>query len=90
MIRMSVLLVLTFLSFFISSDIFPQIQLGQLVLGALMIFSLAYHTLITYKPTAFVAVRKNVLLLMDFIILTFLINSLGHRESIFFLSMQLS
>lgn len=42
-----------------------------------MIFSLAYHALITYKPAAFVTARKNILLLMDFIILTFLINNLG-------------
>ncbi|AKF25849.1 hypothetical protein YH65_10980 [Sulfurovum lithotrophicum] len=77
MVRMSILLLLTFLSFFISADIYPQIQLIQMVLGSLMILSLAYHALITYMPDSFVAVRKNTLMLMDFFILTFLINSLG-------------
>lgn len=77
MVRMSVLLLLTFLSFFISADLYPKIQLIQMVLGSLMIFSLAYHALITYRPNLFVALRKNTLMLMDFFILTFLVNSLG-------------
>ena len=79
MIRMSVLLVLTFVSFFISPNIFPKIQLVQLVLGGLMIFSLAYHALITYLPEKFITLRKNTLLLMDFVILTFLINALSKQ-----------
>ena len=79
MVRMSVVLLLTFLSFFISSDIIPRIQLLQLVLGALMIVSLAYHALITYMPDHFIALRKNILLLMDFSILTFFINVMGEH-----------
>jgi len=79
MARMSVLLILTFISFFISSDIFPQIQLVQLLFGGLMIMSLVYHTLITYKPESLVAVRKNFLLLMDYVVLTFLINIFGEH-----------
>jgi len=77
MIRMSVLLILTFLSFFISSDIIPKIQLVQLILGALMIVSLAYHALITYMPDHFVSIRKYILLLLDFAILTFFISLIG-------------
>lgn len=77
MIRMSVLLILTFLSFFISSNIVPKIQLIQLILGTLMIVSLAYHALITYMPDRFVFIRKNILLLVDFSILTFFINLMG-------------
>ena len=79
MVRMSVVLVLTFLSFFISSNIIPKIQLVQLVLGALMIISLAYHTLITYMPNHFISLRKNILLLLDFSILTFFINIMGEH-----------
>jgi len=79
MVRMSVVLALTFLSFFISSDIVPEIQLVQLVLGSLMIVSLAYHALITYMPNSFVFLRKNILLLVDFSILTFSINILGEH-----------
>ncbi|WP_294951939.1 diguanylate cyclase [Sulfurovum sp.] len=79
LIRMSVLLVLTFLSFLISSNIFPKIQLVQLVLGGLMILSLVYHAFITYMPGKFIMIRKNLLLLMDFVILTFLINVLGEQ-----------
>ncbi|BAF73358.1 GGDEF domain-containing protein [Sulfurovum sp. NBC37-1] len=79
MMRMSVLLVLTFLSFFISPNFIPKIQLLQLVLGTLMIISLAYHALITYMPDRFVIIRKNLLLLMDFFILTFFIDALGEN-----------
>ncbi len=74
MVRMSIILVLTFFSFFVSSDIVPKIQLLQLVLGTLMIVSLAYHALITYMPDRFVSIRKIILLLMDFFILTFFID----------------
>ena len=77
MARMSILLILTVVSFLISPGIFPKIQLVQLVFGGLMILSLIYHALITYKQTSFIMVRKNTLLLMDFVILTFLINVLG-------------
>jgi len=77
MARMSILLILTVTSFLVSTSIFPKIQLVQLVLGVLMILSLLYHALITFMPESFVAIRKNMLLMMDFIILTFLINTLG-------------
>jgi len=79
MVRMSVLLVLTVLSFLISDSIVPKIQLIQLILGALMIVSLAYHALITYMPDSFVTVRKNILLLLDFTILTYSINLMGEH-----------
>jgi len=79
MVRMSVVLVLTFLSFFISSDIIPKIQLVQLVLGSLMIISLGYHALITYLPDHFIFFRKNILLFLDFSILTFFINIIGEN-----------
>ena len=79
MVRMSVVLVLTFLSFFISSNIIPKIQLVQLVLGSLMIVSLAYHALITYIPDRFITLRKNILLVVDFSILTFFINIMGEH-----------
>ena len=77
--RMSILLVLTFVSFLISSDYISKIQLVQLVLGALLIVSLLYHTFITYKPDAFIAGRRNILILFDFILLTFAINALGEN-----------
>jgi len=77
--RMSILLVLTFLSFLISSDYVPKIQLVQLVFGGLMIISLVYHAFITYKPDSFVDIRRNMLILFDFVILTFTINILGEN-----------
>jgi len=77
--RMSSLLVLTFVSFLISSDYISKIQLVQLVLGALLIVSLLYHAFITYKPDAFIAGRRNILILFDFILLTFAINALGEN-----------
>jgi len=79
MARMSVLGVLTVISFLISPDIFSKIQLVQLVLGGLMLLSLLYHTFITYMPESFISIRKNFLLFMDFVILTFLINVLGEH-----------
>jgi diguanylate cyclase (GGDEF)-like protein len=77
--RMSILLILTFLSFLVSSDYVPKIQLVQLVLGGLMIVALLYHAFITYKPDSLVHIRRNVLILFDFIILTFSINILGEN-----------
>jgi len=79
MARMSILLVLTVISFVISPSLFPKIQLIQLVLGSLTILSLLYHALITYRHKSFIMLRKNTLLLMDFVILTFLINVLGEH-----------
>ena len=79
MIRMNVLLLLTFASFFISPSVFSYIQLLQLVLGILLLFSLAYHAFITYRPSSFVVLRKNVLMFMDFAVLTFFINILGEE-----------
>ena len=77
--RMSILLLLTFLSFLVSSDYIPKIELVQLVLGGLMIVSLLYHAFITYRPDSFVHTRRNVLILFDFIILTFAINIMGEN-----------
>jgi len=77
--RMSILLILTFLSFLVSSDYVPKIQHVQLVLGGLMIVSLLYHAFITYRPDSLVHIRRNVLVLFDFIILTFSINILGEN-----------
>jgi diguanylate cyclase (GGDEF)-like protein len=79
MARMSILLILTVISFVISPSLFPKIQLVQLVLGALTILSLLYHALITYRYQSFVMLRKNTLLLLDFVILTFLIDVLGEH-----------
>ena len=79
MARMSIVLVLTVLSFLISPSIVPKIQLVQLVLGSLMIIALLYHAFITYMPDRFVFARKNILLLFDFAILTFSINILGEN-----------
>ncbi|OQX50075.1 MAG: hypothetical protein B5M46_01920 [Epsilonproteobacteria bacterium 4484_20] len=77
--RMSILLLLTFLSFLVSAEYVPKIQLVQLVFGALMIISLVYHAFITYRPDSFVHIRRNVLILLDFIILTFTIDILGEN-----------
>ncbi len=79
LVRVSVLSILTILSFLVPSGLFSKIQLVQLVLGGLMILSLAYHAFITYMPDTIITVRKNILLLMDFLILTFLINVLGEQ-----------
>ncbi len=77
--RVTILLVLTFLSFFISTDLVPNIQLVQLVLGGLMIIALLYHAFITYRPDDLIKLRRNILTLFDFIILTFTINTLGEN-----------
>jgi len=77
--RMSLLLLLTFSSFLISANYVPKIQLVQLVFGGLMIVSLLYHAFITYKPDTLVHTRKNILILFDFVILTFTIDLLGEN-----------
>jgi len=77
--RMSLLLLLTFTSFLISASYVPKIQLVQLVFGGLMIVSLLYHAFITYQPDILVHTRKNILILFDFVILTFTIDLLGEN-----------
>jgi diguanylate cyclase (GGDEF)-like protein len=44
-----------------------------------MIIALLYHAFITYRPDSLVHIRRNVLILFDFIILTFSINILGEN-----------
>ena len=71
--RLIILFIFTLSSFIISTDIIPKIPLVRLVLGGMILLSIAYNAFIAYKPDLFVSVRKNVLIFVDLLALTLFI-----------------
>ncbi|PHS37566.1 MAG: hypothetical protein COB07_10315 [Sulfurovum sp.] len=71
--RLIILFVFTLSSFIISTDIIQKIPLVRLVLGGMILLSLAYNAFIAYKPDMFVTLRKNVLIFVDLLALTLFI-----------------
>lgn len=71
--RLIILFIFTLSSFIISTDMIPKIPLVHLVLGGMILLSIAYNAFIAYKPDLFVSMRKNVLILVDLLALTLFI-----------------
>ena len=71
--RLIILFIFTLASFIISTDMIPKIPLVRLVLGGMILLSIAYNAFIAYKPDMFVSVRKNVLIFVDLLALTLFI-----------------
>ncbi len=71
--RLIILFIFTLSSFIISTDIIPRIPLVRLVLGGMILLSIAYNTFIAYKPDLLVPLRKNVLIFVDLLALTLFI-----------------
>ena len=78
--RFLALVVLTLLAFLLSGQssggIAEKSVLTGFVLLALTLFSMAHYYFISVYPSAFVAVRKNLLIFLDLAVLTFLIHYL--------------
>jgi len=71
--RLIILFVFTLASFAITTDMIPKIPLVRLVLGGMILLSLAYNAFIAYKPDMLVSLRKNVLIFVDLLALTLFI-----------------
>lgn len=71
--RLIILFIFTLASFLITTDMIPKIPLIRLVLGGMILLSLAYNAFIAYKPDLLVPLRKNVLIFVDLLALTLFI-----------------
>lgn len=76
--RLIILFIFTVSSFVISTDMISKIPLVRLVLGGMILLSIAYNAFISYKPDLFVPLRKNVLILVDLLALTLFIFIFEH------------
>ena len=84
--RLSVLLIITFFSFIFyeqtNGEMATKMLFVSLVLGSLTFLSLLHYMLLIRKPYTLVSVRKNFLIFMDLLVLTFLI-SLFENQGLF-------
>ncbi len=72
--RLIILFILALSSFVISTDMVPKILLVRLVLGGQILLSMLHYAFIGYRPDTLVSLRKNVLIFLDLLTLTFLIS----------------
>ena len=90
--RLSVLIIITFFSFIFyeqaSEDIAAKMLLVSFVLGVLTLASLAHYFLMIRKPNTLVPYRKNFLIFLDLIILTFFI-ALFEKQGLFLLPLYI-
>jgi len=90
--RLAVLIIITFFSFIFyeqtSGDMAAKMLLVSLVLGGLTFVSMAHYFLINRKPNILVPYRKNLLIFLDLIILTFFI-ALFEKEGLFLLPLYI-
>jgi len=82
--KLTILFIITFFSFAISTEIFSQILFIRLVLGGLVLVTMFHYMLVIRYPDMFVVYRKNLLILLDLTVLTFLIMML-ENYGLFFL-----
>ncbi len=82
--KLIILFIITFFSFGISTEIFPQILFIRLVLGGLVLVTMLHYILVIRYPNIFVVYRKNILILLDLTVLTFLIMML-EKYGLYFL-----
>lgn len=71
--RLIILFIFTVSSFVITTDMISKIPLVRVVLGGMILLSIAYNAFISYKPDLFVPLRKNVLIFVDLLALTLFI-----------------
>ncbi len=90
--RLTVLIIITFFSFIFyeqaSRDIAGKMLLVSLVLSGLTIASMAHYFLIVRKPNTIVSYRKNFLIFLDLVILTFFI-ALFEKQGLFLLPLYI-
>ncbi len=86
--RLTVLIIITFFSFIFyeqaSGDIMRKMLLVSIVLSVLTIITMAHYFLMVRKPNMLVSYRKNLLIFLDLIVLTFII-ALLKAQGLFFL-----
>ena len=90
--RLTVLVIITFFSFIFyeqaSGDVAAKMLLVSLLLGGLTLISMLHYYIVIRKPNMLVPYRKNLLIFLDLIILTFFI-ALFEKEGLFLLPMYI-
>jgi diguanylate cyclase (GGDEF)-like protein len=90
--RLTALIIITFFSFIFyeqaSGDTVAKILLVSLLLGGLTIVSMLHYYIVISKPNTLVVYRKNLLIFLDLIILTFFI-ILFEKEGLFLLPLYI-
>jgi len=90
--RLAVLVIITFFSFIFyeqaSGNMVGKMLLVSLVLGGLTLISMAHYFLMVSKPNTLVAYRKNFLIFLDLMVLTFFI-ALFERVGLFLLPLYI-
>ena len=90
--RLAVLMIVTFFSFIFyeqaSGDMVAKMLLVMLVLGGLTLVSMTHYYLMTRKPNTLVSYRKNLLIFLDLIVLTFFI-ALFEKQGLFLLPLYI-
>ncbi len=82
--KLTILFIITFFSFAINTEIFSQILLIRLVLGGLVLITMLHYILIVRYADTLTVYRKNISILLDLTILTFLIMLLEKNGLFFF------
>ncbi len=90
--RLTGLIIITFFSFIFyeqaSGDMVAKMLLVSLLLGGLTLISMLHYFIIVRKPNTLLAYRKNLLIFLDLVILTFFI-ALFEKEGLFLLPLYI-
>ncbi len=75
--RLTFLIIITFFSFAITTEMLSSVRFVRLVLGGLVVISMFQYALVVRYPYQFISYRKNALIFLDLIVLTSLVAIFG-------------